>query len=450
VPVNFGPECTYTWTNSNPSIGLPASGAGNIPSFKAVNTTNAAITATITATPVATQLAYIACSGTAAGGYIDVINTTTDEVVTTIAIPPYPEAIAVNKKGDVLYTTNPKIGKNVKLLTGSNTITTYDAKSHGIAFSPDDKFYYYANETGKLFKINTTTNQVITLDIYADSRGVAAGKDGRFVFVANQSNRSISDVEVYDNVSQASTYNLYFDPYGVATSNYDSRMYVTNYNTNIVSAMRFSTRSEDLAVIPVGVHPMGVAVSSDGAFVYVTNNGGNSVSVIDAFTNTVIKTIPVGTEPFGISVTDDGKKVYVVNSGSSTVSVINTATNTVTATINVHDNPQSFGNFIGNSNCPPLTFTITVIHPIDIPNTFTPNNDGVNDKWDIKYLTSSYPKNTVEIFNRYGARLFYSSGYAVPWDGKYKGAPVPSGTYYYIINTNGINKPLTGYLNIIR
>jgi gliding motility-associated-like protein len=42
---------TYAWTNSNPAIGLAASGTGNLPTFTATNTTGADITATITVTP---------------------------------------------------------------------------------------------------------------------------------------------------------------------------------------------------------------------------------------------------------------------------------------------------------------------------------------------------------------------------------------------------------------
>jgi len=44
---------TYNWTNNTPSIGLPASGTGNIPSFTARNSGSSPITATITVTPVA-------------------------------------------------------------------------------------------------------------------------------------------------------------------------------------------------------------------------------------------------------------------------------------------------------------------------------------------------------------------------------------------------------------
>ncbi|RYZ21768.1 MAG: PKD domain-containing protein, partial [Chitinophagaceae bacterium] len=43
---------TYNWTNSDPSIGLPASGTGDIPAFTAVNTGNTPKVATITVTPV--------------------------------------------------------------------------------------------------------------------------------------------------------------------------------------------------------------------------------------------------------------------------------------------------------------------------------------------------------------------------------------------------------------
>ena len=46
--------CVYNWINSNPAVGIPVSGTGNIASFKAVNTGVRPIKATITAstTPI--------------------------------------------------------------------------------------------------------------------------------------------------------------------------------------------------------------------------------------------------------------------------------------------------------------------------------------------------------------------------------------------------------------
>ena len=50
IPASEGP-ITYVWTNSNPAIGLAASGTGNIPAFTATNTTNGILVATIGVTP---------------------------------------------------------------------------------------------------------------------------------------------------------------------------------------------------------------------------------------------------------------------------------------------------------------------------------------------------------------------------------------------------------------
>ena len=47
----MAPSLSYSWTNNTPSIGLAASGTGNIASFTALNATNAPVTATITVTP---------------------------------------------------------------------------------------------------------------------------------------------------------------------------------------------------------------------------------------------------------------------------------------------------------------------------------------------------------------------------------------------------------------
>ena len=92
---------------------------------------------------------------------------------------------------------------------------------------------------------------------------------------------------------------------------------------------------------------------------------------------------------------------------------------------------------------------INVLKNIIIPNTFTPNGDGYNDQWEIKYLTT-YPNNAVDIYNRYGEKLYSSIGYSMPWDGRYKGTNVPAGTYYYIINPKNGRKVMSGSVTIIR
>jgi gliding motility-associated-like protein len=92
---------------------------------------------------------------------------------------------------------------------------------------------------------------------------------------------------------------------------------------------------------------------------------------------------------------------------------------------------------------------VSVLKSPIIPNTFTPNGDGINDTWDIQYL-NEYHFCTVNIFTRYGEKVFTSVGYGIPWDGKYRGADLPQGTYYYIINPGNGRKVLSGSVTIIR
>jgi gliding motility-associated-like protein len=92
---------------------------------------------------------------------------------------------------------------------------------------------------------------------------------------------------------------------------------------------------------------------------------------------------------------------------------------------------------------------VQVLTDFDVPNTFTPNNDGINDKWQIRPL-AKFPIQWVQVFDRYGQLLFESHGYTQPWDGTYNGKPLPAGTYYYIIEVNGLLNPKTGYVTILR
>jgi gliding motility-associated-like protein len=97
------------------------------------------------------------------------------------------------------------------------------------------------------------------------------------------------------------------------------------------------------------------------------------------------------------------------------------------------------------------TLTVVAIPPtVVVPNAFTPNGDGINDIWNIKSI-EAYPKCIVSVYSRYGTLVYQSKGYPRSWDGTSNGSPVPTGTYYYIINLNEDNsRPLTGYVAVIR
>jgi gliding motility-associated-like protein len=95
------------------------------------------------------------------------------------------------------------------------------------------------------------------------------------------------------------------------------------------------------------------------------------------------------------------------------------------------------------------TVSVRVYKKITIPNTFTPNNDGINDLWNIDALIT-YPSCLVSVFDRNGQKVYQSIGYPKPWDGTRGGSPLPTGTYYYIIDLKNNTPKLSGWVVILR
>ena len=95
----------YTWTNSNPSIGLAATGTGNIAAFTAINNGSSAVTATITVTPSVSN-----CTGSAQSF--------------TITVNPRPAPPVVISP--IIYCLNATPVALTATASGANTLTWYN------------------------------------------------------------------------------------------------------------------------------------------------------------------------------------------------------------------------------------------------------------------------------------------------------------------------------------
>ena len=96
-------------------------------------------------------------------------------------------------------------------------------------------------------------------------------------------------------------------------------------------------------------------------------------------------------------------------------------------------------------------FIITVMAEENVvfQNSITPNGDGLNDTWRIEGLDGCSDC-SVEIYNRWGNKVFSSIGYQREWDGIFQGETLATGTYYYVIKLSSDESPITGSVSILK
>ncbi|RYE14739.1 MAG: PKD domain-containing protein, partial [Sphingobacteriales bacterium] len=187
---------------------------------------------------------------------------------------------------------------------------------------------------------------------------------------------------------------------------------------------------------------------------FITNSFGCN-------SDTATKTVKVYAPP----TVDAGPDIFVLESGSGTLNPVYTGEDNIYLW-----SPSDYLNSttIARPLTTPLqdiTYKITVSNPggcsaqdslfvkvlkgPKIPNVFSPNGDGINDRWIIEYL-DTYPNCKVVVFTKTGQKVFESRGYKVPWNGTANGRPLPLDTYYYIIEPENGRKPVTGYVTIVK
>ena len=100
------------------------------------------------------------------------------------------------------------------------------------------------------------------------------------------------------------------------------------------------------------------------------------------------------------------------------------------------------------------SITVTIIPVcVKVRNAFSPNGDGINDKWKVYEQYDCLSNISLVVFNRYGSKVFESKNYLNDWDGNFKGKPVPDGTYYAVIEftlINGQKQTVRTDLTVIR
>ncbi|PJJ79008.1 T9SS type B sorting domain-containing protein [Mucilaginibacter auburnensis] len=373
---------------------------------------------------------------------LSVINTATNVIISTIPVGPGPIGIMISDNGDWLYVSN----------TGNNTMSVVNTPS----LTATSKFNLagQSNLTGNSYIPKADCGPVITFNITVNPAGAVINTTGNlqplttvygtpslptsFTFSA----KNLTDAVV---ITPPPGFELSKD--NIAFSN---TLTFGSANTFNISSTTIYIRLAKTTVVKAGGYSGDILLQSSGA-------------------PDVIMPMPASTvTPAPLVATADNKnKIYGDANPVLTISyqgfvngedVTQLAMQPIAATTAVLTSRRgqypitlsggTAANYTFKYVSGLLTVTSVPFGPVTIPNTFTPNGDGINDIWDITNL-DSYNNITVTVFNRNGTTVYFSNGYAVSWDGSYKGSTVPVGTYYYII-TGVKTKPLAGYVSVIR
>ena len=82
-----------------------------------------------------------------------------------------------------------------------------------------------------------------------------------------------------------------------------------------------------------------------------------------------------------------------------------------------------------------------------VPNVITPNADGVNDFLIIDCI-ENLPSHSLVIYTQWGDKVFESTNYTNTWHAEYNGSPLPEGTYFYVLESEGQNN--SGFIMVKR
>jgi YVTN family beta-propeller protein len=308
-----------------------------------------------------------------ASSTVSVIDTTTQQVVSTIHVPAFPVLDVLSPDGSRLYVSSQ--GANVVAVidtTANAVIATIPlgAVAGHMAITPDGKQLYVTMQSlsgcafpacDAVWVISTVTNQVtgqVNLNGVCPGGGcnlsyMAVSPDGARLYATAGGVNKIAVIDTSAN-SVISSSSAGSGP-GLAITRDGTTLYEMNTFNLGLSVIDTASMSVLTSGFPAGcADPQGLALSPDESRLYIPCIDGSSVAVVDRSTLTVVATPSLnGLQPSQVAAfTPDGASAYVAacctSPGTGTVFVIDTSTGTVTNTIAIAGN--SGGIVIGGRN----------------------------------------------------------------------------------------------------
>ena len=262
---------------------------------------------------------------------INVIDTTSGSVITSISVGRYPQSVTINGDGTRAYVAMTQGGVSVIDTTTNSVIDTVaivDGATY-VALSPDGTRGYVSNSSrGTVSVIDLTDNRVITTVEGLDAPfHIAVSPNGSKVYVNNVSNDS-GEISIIDTTTNTVVDKIRVapdesssTPSGFAFSPDGNLIYVPDASRGVIAVV--NTADNSLRDTITGFPGLaGFALSPDGSLAYVSNSEDNTVSIVNTATHAILATYQVADEPSALTASPDGQRVYIVRMNADAVSVL--------------------------------------------------------------------------------------------------------------------------------
>jgi YVTN family beta-propeller protein len=236
-------------------------------------------------------------------GDVSVIDGTTDAVVATFKVGKRPRGIHATPDGQRVFVT----------LSGSPRMAPGVDENR----APADK------SADGLGSIDPAARKLIDRwHVGSDPEQFAISKDGKFAFIANEDDATMSIVDLGSGQSHGKI-KVSEEPEGVGVNSQNGEVYVTCEEKGEVFAID-PDQQRVIAKIDTGGRPRSVAFLPNGSRAYVACENGGYIAVIDAKSHKLLSKIqlPTGSLPMGTAISNDGKELYVSTGRGNAVVII--------------------------------------------------------------------------------------------------------------------------------
>ena len=228
-----------------------------------------------------------------------------------------------------------KINSLLYFLDDNNIITTIDINNN-----------YSVSNSYNLSKINPTIFDDLSISNFAiDSKK-------NMIFLLDNNDRLIvidySEILIENKLRNIELINVGELAKKILINPFTSLVYVLNQNSDTISVIDEYT-NELIKNITVGTFPISMDIDTKTNTIYVTNEHSDSVSIIDGHSNDVIGEINVGKFPTDIAINPLTQLVYVVNEDSENLSLIDAVKKTIITGVKFEINPLSGGYIVCNA-----------------------------------------------------------------------------------------------------